>query len=377
MHWSCSVSWLLSACFLSAFSSWAVAGGNATLTADAHVTVNSLTNLGSGQSLLVKSGGGDGFVQFQLGSLPDGATGGSIDKAQLQLFVTKVIGAGDLQVRRVLAPWAENVISGNALPAVDGVPLASVPLNATIKNQFITLDVTSAVRDWVDGTQANYGFALVFAAAGKSMVTIDSKENTRTGHSAELLVTTKLTAGAAGATGPQGPQGVQGPKGDQGNAGQQGPQGIQGPKGDKGDTGAIGPQGPGNIVDWAFASGIQDGAIGTTLDFVSINTTVTVTSTSQKVFISAQNNFHAKTGDARDLSLVLGVRLVGSGVIQQVGQGVSGVTAKGNERYPFGLSGVITNLAPGNYRVGLLASALTPAEWNSGQFGQVSALVFN
>jgi hypothetical protein len=91
-------------------------------------------------------------------------------------------------------------------------------------NQYVLIDITSAVQAWLNGTQTNYGVALV--GIGSVNANFDSKENTNMGHSPELDIVFINS-------GPQGPMGLQGP---QGPAGPQGAQGLQGPIGLTGAT---------------------------------------------------------------------------------------------------------------------------------------------
>src|SRR6202044_78102 len=61
---------------------------------------------------------------------------------------------------------------------------SNVAITAADKNQYILINVSSAVQAWLSGDQTNDGIALV--ADGKFNATFDSKENTATSHSPEL-----------------------------------------------------------------------------------------------------------------------------------------------------------------------------------------------
>src|SRR5437763_635412 len=91
---------------------------------------------------------------------------------------------------------------------------------ATGAGQYYVIDVTQAVKDWLDyqnGTGGHQNFGLVLqASSGSSIsVTFESKESTTTSHNAELSVV------LSGPLGPQGPQGQQGIQGTQGPPGPQ------------------------------------------------------------------------------------------------------------------------------------------------------------
>jgi hypothetical protein len=102
-----------------------------------------------------------------------------------------------------------------------------VPFTKGRAGDYVVIDITSAVDDWLDGTQANDGIALV--ANTPLDASFDSKENTTFSHPPELDVVYNGN-GAQGPTGPQGPTGT---------TGAQGPTGATGP---------IGPAGPGGII---------------------------------------------------------------------------------------------------------------------------------
>lgn len=205
---------------------------SATLEDDAHVIAGSSKRNPFAQSLLVRSGGGDAFLKFTLTGLPQGTTGGQIDSAYLRVFISKAQGSGSLSVHSVSGIWNENFLSGANTPDVTSVPADIESVAVANRYKYVLLDVTPIVRQWVDGEIENHGVALRATGTGKVGIDIDSKENSKTGHGPELLVSLRYTAGPAGIQGPMGPQGFQGPQGE------------VGPKGDKGDKGDVGPQGP-------------------------------------------------------------------------------------------------------------------------------------
>jgi hypothetical protein len=94
-----------------------------------------------------------------------------------------VTPAGSFNVDYVNGTWAENTLTADLAPALGTTIAASVPLTVADKNQYILIDVTTAVQAWLSGT-TNDGIALV----GNSPVngTFDSKESTSTSHAAEL-----------------------------------------------------------------------------------------------------------------------------------------------------------------------------------------------
>jgi hypothetical protein len=146
------------------------------------------------------------FIQFNLSSIPSGYTSADITKATLKLFVDGVTTAGSFNVDYVNGSWTESTIDASNAPALGTTIAASVPLVTADKNQYILVDVTAAVQAWLSGTP-NDGIALV--ANSPLNATFDSKEATKTSHTAELdivfagggTLTGVTTASGSGLTG--------------------------------------------------------------------------------------------------------------------------------------------------------------------------------
>jgi hypothetical protein len=93
--------------------------------------------------------------------------------------------------------WAESTITSSLSPVLGTTIAPSVPITAASKNQYILIDVTSALQAWLSGSQANDGIALV--ANGTFSASFDSKESTTTSHPPELDVV--FAGGGGGITG--------------------------------------------------------------------------------------------------------------------------------------------------------------------------------
>jgi hypothetical protein len=154
-------------------------------------TASSNTNYGSSKLLDVETTQTT-FIQFDLSSIPSGYTGANVTKASLKLYVNTVTKAGSFNVDYVNGSWAENTIDAGNAPALGTTIAASVPLVTADKNQYILIDITSAVQAWLNGTP-NDGIALV--ANSPLNATFDSKESTTTSHPAELDI---VFAGSGG-----------------------------------------------------------------------------------------------------------------------------------------------------------------------------------
>ena len=185
--------------------------------------------------LLAVQNGANSYIQFDLSALPQDAT---VTKATLRLYVDAVATPGSFDVFQGNSAWQENTLnfSDAPLPGASATNGAPVAVTASIVNQFLLIDVTSLVEQWVSGALPNNGLVLELTTPNGSF-SFDSKESTLTSHEPELEMTLE---GTAGPQGPQGVQGVAGPQGTPGPAGPQGSQGIPGPIGPQGATGDAG-----------------------------------------------------------------------------------------------------------------------------------------
>jgi hypothetical protein len=189
---------------LSLFS-WVGAYGQITPSSDAFTNSSTPTTNYGANVLLDVSGATDiSYIQFNLASIPSGST---VSHATLKLYVNAVSKAGSFNVDFVNGTWAESTITSNLSPALGSTIDSSVAVTAAQKNQYILVDVTSALQAWLSGTQPNDGIALV--ANGSFTASFDSKENTTTSHPPELdvvfagggTITGVLTGSGSGLTG--------------------------------------------------------------------------------------------------------------------------------------------------------------------------------
>ena len=121
------------------------------------------------------------YIQFNLASIP---TTASVSQATLKLYVNSVTTPGSFNVDYVNGTWTEATIDASNAPALGSTIASGVAITTADKNQYILINVTSAVQAWLDGSEANDGIALV--ADGTFNATFDSKESTSTSHPAEL-----------------------------------------------------------------------------------------------------------------------------------------------------------------------------------------------
>jgi hypothetical protein len=161
-----------------------------------------------------------------------------------------------------------------------------------------------------------------------------------------------------------------------GPAGPPGPQGPQGVPGPQGNPGPAGPQGSSGIVNLLFNSSDAP-APGPTLQFIGAIVTGPITA-GQKFFVVSHRALGTSfAAGAGNLNLYICYRVTASMASPTtVGGGVLGNSVPGSTRVPFGVSAVISGLAPGTYDVGLCGFA--PAgQWNNNDWGYTTAFIAN
>jgi hypothetical protein len=152
------------------------------------------TNYGANVSLNVNSATEVSYILFNLDSLAPGA---SVSKATLKLFVDTVSNSGSFNVDFVTSSWAESTVTSNTAPVIGSAIASNVPIAANRANEYVLVDISPAVYEWLNGSQPNYGIALV--ANGGFNASFDSKENTTTSHAPELDIV--LASGGGTITG--------------------------------------------------------------------------------------------------------------------------------------------------------------------------------
>jgi len=162
-------------------------------------------NFGTAQALQVESALSshaiaNTYIQFDLSAIPSSYTGANVTKASLKLFVNYISGVGgSFNVDLANGSWTELGITYNNAPTLGTAIASSIPLTKANVNDYVIVDVTSAVQAWLDGSQSNDGIALV-ANSGLGVL-FDSKENTATSHPPELDIVFAGSGGGGGITG--------------------------------------------------------------------------------------------------------------------------------------------------------------------------------
>jgi hypothetical protein len=236
--------------------------------ADAY-TLKQQPNLNfGGQPILVVQPGVKSYLQFNLATLPPGAT---VSKATLRLYVDAVMSNGSFDVYQLTGSWGERTVTYNNAPGLGGSATGGHPIAVTssARNQFVLIDVTPLVQAWVNDSEPNDGMALSLQGNNGAFA-FDSKESTATSHQPELEIALTGSGGSQGPQGPAGPAGPTGPQGPVGAPGATGPQGLSGPIGPQGPTGANGTNGT-NGAGFTFRNAFDPSAVYLVSDVVTFN----------------------------------------------------------------------------------------------------------
>lgn len=161
---------------------WGTAYAQITPLGDSYInTATPTTNYGSKTLIDVDGVSQTAYIQFNLASIPATA---SVSQATLKLYVNAVTTAGSFNVDYVNGTWSESKIDASNAPPLGAAIASNINVTTADKNQYILVNVTSAVQAWLNGSETNNGLALV--ANSSFNATFDSKENTTTSHAAEL-----------------------------------------------------------------------------------------------------------------------------------------------------------------------------------------------
>jgi hypothetical protein len=257
------------------------------------------------------------YLKFDFSPLPAGTTGTNIAKATLVLYANAVRKAGTFDVVAVNGAWTESAVTSATVPSPTEVKATGVEV---AEDDFVTVDLTGLVRDWVNGVVTNWGIALIPNTSAVD-VQFDAKETEKGSHQARLIITTVNagatgTTGAAGAQGSTGLTGPAGATGTTGAAGAQGSTGLTGSAGATGTTGAAGAQGSTGLTGSAGPTGAT-GAVGMTFRGAWSNETayaindVVTTNGSSWIALTATNGVDPTTDDGTHWMAVAAAGLSG------------------------------------------------------------------
>jgi hypothetical protein len=234
------------------------------------------SNYGSGMDLRVFKGNGRigrTFLKFTLATLPVGTVGSDVTQARLRFWVnSNSTMAGSITLSPVTAAWDEYSLKDNATGSLTfGSPkLTELPVGSV--SDFVSIDVTTWVKAWLNGMLVNEGI-VVEASAATSLLNLafDSKESNQTSHEPRLEISLSKI-GPAGPPGPPGVPGAPGVAGAMGATGATGATGTAGPPGVAGPAGLIGATGPPGVagadgIKWFSGTGSPGQTLGALFNY--------------------------------------------------------------------------------------------------------------
>ena len=236
------------------------------LTQDSFMNPGVGTNFGTATTLNVGgAANSQALAQFDLSALPSGVTASQVAKATFFLFVNKLSAAGTINISVANGSWSELTVSGTTGPVAAAAVASGISVTAA--GNYVYVDATTAVQNWLNGSATNSGFIITSAGGGVNVL-FDSKESSTTSHPPTLtiLLTNYGPTGATGATGNNGTNGSTGATGATGNNGTNGSTGATGATGNNGtngSTGATGATGTNGSTGTTGATG-NNGANGAT-----------------------------------------------------------------------------------------------------------------
>ena len=175
--------------------------------ADTYIVSGSSTIQGSNPSMAIQGPTAGALIKPDISQLTGaGVAAGQVTKAYLKVYKTAVAVGGTVDVCEINSAWTESVTYASK-PGFGG-PHQTIQAGLSIPtgsaSQYLQIDITTAVQDWLNGT-ANNGIAIVpstgtpcagWPTAGNSVsMTIDSKESTTSSHAPEVDVVLSTSFG--------------------------------------------------------------------------------------------------------------------------------------------------------------------------------------
>ena len=98
------------------------------------------------------------LLRFTPSTLP-GATGAWVGKSTLRLFVQTVQAPAQVAVSAVNGAWSEDSVTAATAPPL-GAQVTVLAVTPADAGQWIDVDVTQLMRDWLNNAAVNDGIAL-------------------------------------------------------------------------------------------------------------------------------------------------------------------------------------------------------------------------
>ncbi|HSY92585.1 MAG TPA: DNRLRE domain-containing protein [Candidatus Binatus sp.] len=169
--------------------------------ADTYVNSSSPNKNFGSSILLVVGEGSTTYMKFNLSGVPAGAP---VNKATLRLFVSAVATGGQFDVYNLPASptWSESTLTFNTPPPVLGSSATGanpVTVSTSSMNNFVLVDITATVQNWLANPSSNNGVALAVVGT-KGYFSFESKEGVLTSHEPELEIVLNGSSGAGSGT---------------------------------------------------------------------------------------------------------------------------------------------------------------------------------
>src|SRR5678816_4006660 len=121
------------------------------------------TNFGTNPNLTISTSN-NSYLKFRLSSiLPTGTESSHISRATLKLYVGNVSAAGTVDVVELADQWSEKTITARSAPALGDLIASGVAIDVNKKGQYLLIDVTTAVKHWLDSS-TNNGLCLLYTS---------------------------------------------------------------------------------------------------------------------------------------------------------------------------------------------------------------------
>ena len=137
--------------------------------------------------------GGTGFVRFDVADFAGLISPDSVSTARLVMQISSVKKAGKIEIHRVNGEWTESAPANRPQPAFEAAALASVPAESVVADQFMMIDVTAQVKEWLTTPVNDFGFAV--NGSDGANIQIASKEGAANGQSAWLEIESRPVIG--------------------------------------------------------------------------------------------------------------------------------------------------------------------------------------
>lgn len=161
---------------------------------DTYVPVNNVINKTVGKAATLRIAQGKAaLLRFDIAGFSGLIPTSTVSSARLVFQVSAVAQPGNLTLHRITTEWSESPAGNRTPPAYDGEVLTLVPSNRVVQDQFLMLDVTDQVKEWLASPGTDFGLALV--GVGNANCQIASKEGPTNGHAAWIEIESQAVIG--------------------------------------------------------------------------------------------------------------------------------------------------------------------------------------